>query len=849
MPRRYTESCLSVYIYKPKTQAKALDITQAGMRESLVLNTVTSVALDSEIVYDEGDTRAIRKDTILTLEALITQNKNSEFSDSWEYGNERPGESDRIQPPLGNQPLPSNEVRGGNFINNRNIDTAALQTFLTDYLSTQGLVVDLAHYPAAITSIIPSTSLTASPSTFTPQRTAGLLVDSYNGPKPISIQFIPLAGGNDFKLVWKVKFSTSLQSTENYGNALQAWNDVDVSSELRLDIDNEGDLEIIVAGTIYAPNPRALYAARDQLHILTAPMSRQFKGTTLQEIAPQTVEVDDLEKYQDLFAQVNGFEKKVTFNVEKSGRSAKFSITYSQIKSNSAYPLGIRDIDFEHEISSSLFGENVMEGSGFTSWKSVFSGKMKIPHRFNANYAWFVIFHLIAEKTRKLKKFSKGASVSEAAAEMRKIFNEKSYGGMNTNETLSKITGIPTFIRLKHRHFKREVEFTIEYLVVCPLQHVFEATCLFERVNNDYYTRMLNANPDGTLPTNYRPKKLSQQWMDWMVSVNPDYGFDPTSMDADNPFAGRKEFRDNAGTEIVDGGHEINPFLPGTGRNRRQIHSFVTRTIDPNETDPDYYPEYPGDTIDSIKTFFNVPKPAKIQSLAGIGFFGTTESNMISGDPYQQPMGGTNLNSDYAVRYDETLDPRFTWVKYNETYTVHTTHPTIPTEGLSSVDSSWHSEKKLYREYINGATDEELASNPDTVKPPVVPSLVPDPSAATSVAQASGMHAGGSTGHPEEEGSIQRKTYALKGSRYYVTVRGHAVRVKYPIACPTVISIAGKPAIKVGEGRFMVSPQGTSGDNPVYVAAWEQTYTVDKSLDGVDLLSAIESTGASVFYT
>lgn len=845
MPRRYDESCLAVYIYKPKRQQKALDLTESGIRETLKLNTVTKVTTDSEIIYDEGDTRPIRKDIILTIEAIITQGSDTQFSDSWEYGNERPTETDRIQPSLGNAQLPSNGIRGGNPINNKFVDTAAMITFFEEFLSTPGLVVDLAHFPAAITSVVPSVSNKEVDSAFSNQVSQGFLVDSFNGPKPINIAFTPLAGGNDFQLTWKVKYSVSLQSRFNYasGGDDQLF---DFSSELRLDIDKDGDLEIIVAGTVYAPNPRALYAARNKLHIITAPKSTRFSVRQLQENAPQIPtpplqEGDDPDSvYVDLFAQLNGFYKKTTFNVEKSGRSAKFSVTYTQVKSNSAMPLGVRDIEFSHEISSSLFGEDVFQGAGFTSWKSTFNGKIKIPHRFHAAYAWHVIFFILAEKTRKLKKFNYAGNVKTTAERLQSEFGY--HQDPSGNGMFSKIKGIPTFIRLKHNVFKREVDFTIDYLVVCPLQFVMSATCLFERTNNDYYQRfLLPRNQDGSLANVYSPNRLSQQWLDWVNSTDPGAAFDPTSQGGANPLTTNREFHDNAGTQIVDGGHEINPFVPkgGTGDqiNHPQIHSFVTTVIDPNELDPDYELNYP----DQIRGMNFIPNPVHTQSLAAVDIFRPIASEQISPSPVEQTPSATNSAVNGLVSLEETVDPRFSWVKYEESYTVSVTHPTIPVEGLSEVDADWHSEPKLYKQYIN-----------NDGSGPLLPPEIPDPSAQTRHSFASnmkGLSSEGNPNHPEEEKPITRKTYALKGSRYYVTVRGYAIRVKYPIPIPTVISIAGHKAIKVGEGRSQITPSGLGGNSPLYTAAWEQTYTVDASLEDVDILKSIESTGASIFYS
>jgi hypothetical protein len=798
--------------------------------------------MDTEIIYDEGDTRPIRKDIFLTLEAIIVQNKDSEFGDSWEYGNERI-EPDRVQPSLGNIESTSSDSRGGNPINNRFIDTAAMITFFNEYLSTPGLVVDLGHYPSEVTSIVPSMSVNQMPGSSGP-RTKGYLVDSFNGPKPLSINIKPLPGGNDFLLTWKVKFSVSPAAGFNFAYSGQNF---DISSELRLDIDQDGDLQVIVAGTIYAANPAELYNARKALTIVMTPLERQFRTTDLEQLSPQNIPPDSTAQFTNLFAQVNGFTRDITFNIEKSGRSAKFSVNYKQIKSNSALPLGVRSIDFDHEIQSSLFSEEIFEGAGFTTWKSSFTGKMKIPHRFNANYAWFVIFYLIAQKTRKLGKFS-SVDAPPTSSALTDIFTNAK-GELDSEKVLTNIRGLPTYIRLKHKHFAREVEFAIDYLIVAPLQYVISASCVFERINNDYYKRfVLPRTEDGALSPNYRPAKLSQQWLDWTASMLSENAFDPTSITGQNPFRSNSKFIDNAGTEIVDTGHEINPFVAKGGiGNSDQKFLLISQVIDPNEDDPDY--------DDSFNSFYPLPNPNGYQPITSNSPGDTIDLEDIDPANYNNifrrqagqnyPTGVSNNPVALAVP-SESIDPRFSWIKFEESYEVSVTHHTIPTESLTNVDYKAHSEPELYRDFINSA-EYPSVSDPAGVQ------NIPDITAETRHVFASGLKGAETNVSPPPEpivntSDVVRKTYAAKASRYYVTVRGYALRVKYPIAIPTVISIAGAPAIKVGLGRSKITPSGLNGNMPLYLATWEQTYTVDSDISEADILSTIESTGASVHY-
>ena len=96
---------------------------------------------------------------------------------------------------------------------------------------------------------------------------------------------------------------------------------------------------------------------------------------------------------------------------------------------------------------------------------------------------------------------------------------------------------------------------------------------------------------------------------------------------------------------------------------------------------------------------------------------------------------------------------------------------------------------------------------------------------------------------------IKRKTYAIAPQRYYLKVKGVAVRAKYKIPIPAVITIAGEKAVRVGNGRFKHKCiTGSEADTPYYMAMWEQTYTVDKTVTAQDIMDSIHDTGASAVY-
>lgn len=846
---RQDENVLGIYIYKLNTQKRIENlIIPDDIREGICLKTVTGVKLDTELQYDEGDTRVIRKDTTVTIEAIVNQNAITTLDTFREVYGTGAGKESTFAGPNITGPVTSNIIRGGSKFNNVNLDTNGLITYLTAFLSTQGLVIDLSNYPGPVRNVIPSSSIAGT----TPLE-KGWLVDTYNGPKPLSLQIEPLPGGNDFRMVWKVKYSIS--GKEYY--AIYAGFNYDISSELRIDVDEEGDLQIVVAGTIYAATPKDLYAGRNQVFV-------DILAKDVKRLVPD----DDNEgsKWVDKWTQKNGFNIKSSFNIEKNGRTAKFSITYTHVKSNSAYPLGIRRIDFKHTLQSSLFGEQ-MQGGGMVTWLNSFNGKIRIPHRFNAGYGWYVLWYLIAERTRKLKSFAiTKKSKNPVADAITSEINKKAT--TDETEARSAIKAICTKVKLTHDVFNRELAFDLDYLVVCPLNYVFSATCFFERLNNDYYRRYsMPITEDGQLNKDYRPAELSKQWQTWNKSKHPSWGFDPELPEKyrqGNPEL--TDMHDNTGINVIESASEIDPFDKGEGRFNKELqkHSFVVEVTDPREKDPDYWT--PGLGIDDATQSYTVPSPGKMnpQKITSTRYINPADNkNTIGATSKPQYAENVNTNENFLEIVEDKIDPRFSWIKFEEEYHVSETHPTIPVEGLNGADVSWHGEEKLYRQFVNNP-ETNVFENFNTIAPPDVPASIPDPAGETEHRLASGMYAaslgsdpnnpGGlltayDPNHPEAGNPMTRKTYALKGSRYFVTVKGQAIRAQYPISIPTVISIAGAPAIKVGNGKSMLKPMGLQGTTPIYAAAWEQTYTVDKSLLNEDILTKIESTGASILYT
>lgn len=820
--------CTTVRVAKLNTFVESPPIIPSSIHRYIDLDIVGKVEKNIQLVYDEGDTRIIRREATLTLTAVIGEETYKGIM----YNNGTPVTAD--------QPFEQKLVE------------------LTNFLSQQQLAIDLNKYPQPFLNAI-SGGYYDYPSGG-PYDYAGWLVDNFNGPRPLEIQFDDIAGSENVVLTWKVKYTFSHidQDVASVKGNSQRGNDLDalvvkpkLSGELRMDIDEDGDIIIIYSGTVYADSPALLYKAREWLLVYMVPSGAAKIGASTRE---------EIEEQKDLFAQYNGFKKKVIFNVDKSGRNAKFTITYSQVKSNNAYPLGIRDIEFDQELESALTGKGMFSPKAFSTWRHVLSGSIRIPHRFDAQYAWY-IFHLLV--LQKLRHSEMSIKVSESSNEEDPTNREidgvyrRTFGGAGAVISIkrTRTRAIPLKIKLKHRHYRRKMEFHFEFFHVCPMNKIMHSVCFFDRLNNDYQRKL---NRDALPPDErqnqdfYSPISLSEQWLAWQKSVDPQNRFDPTQENGINLFGTILPHRDNAGHEIFDTGHGQN-LKNSINAQQAQKIQLVTTVTDPNEIDPaytDYYADEPSNATAPAE----LPMPTSPPT--GTNYpLDTTE--LPPNPQFDNPIVTVNGN-----RKMMEVTPETSWLRYEQQYTFIEKHTTVPMEAFAGLTSDHFTSRNLNQDdpdapdYVSGDEEARYAKwvdentgrakfastniNPYTEEEHY--GFIDRPEADYEEKEFDPQNPG------TEKERFFRRTYASAPSRFYLRVQGTAMRARYKIPIPSVITIAGERAIRVGEHRTKLFTIGAGGDMPINVAVWDQLYTIDKSMLSDDLLASIQTSGAEVIY-
>lgn len=800
-------SCLSIIVAKldPGSNYFGSEIPDdvASYTEAVELNTVTSVNVDRTMVYDEGDTRITYFDHLVTIKAILTDDMVfGEFIDGDVPPNPLDPFNDRLEK-------------------------------IYNHLSAQGLAINFGAYPGPIRKLLPSdgnndpASLSDDYAAYT--KRTGWMVDSFNGPKTLDITMSTLPGQEAIELVWKVKFRTA--NDNNVTGNTTSLTTPKISNEVRMDIGEDGDLRVVVDGTIYADSLADIYKARDYIEV---------KWTADSTRIPGKGNVADPDFFgRDIWAIVNGFKKTVTFNVDKSGRSAKFQIVYSQLKSNNAQPYYLRDIKCEQTVESNLLGKGLY--AGFTGWKNNFKIKITVPPRMSPNYAWFIAHQILQQQNRRAQMKYKSVTDSDNPPELGQGNNK----GLVKDEILGSY--FPLRFKVVHQHYSRSITFEIDQLLLCPITAVLGASCILNRINNDYQRRLTNTTDP------YVPESLSKQHNTWQFSTERGKDFNINDLSSGDPRALtsiHKPHRDTAGTEVLDSGHNYDAYKSLDDQTKQKI-LLVTNIYDSQDFDPDY-------NTDGTNSPYNLSSPSlnlyneKTGDPNTLGYPEQATLNDIENN--YQGLPGPPAAVPFSInRVTYEIHPNASYIKYNQEYEITETNPTLPVEGLASVDQTEFQAPDSLRTNA-GLNEQESGSNSNLGNAELLSRNPNNQYVGRTSANERNfdeVYEGSDSAEREAFNNRPvrpRKTYAMTAPRYYITVKGHAIRAKYKVPIPCVLEIAGQPATRVGNGRYKHTNLTPGGDLPVYLAMWEQTYTIDKSIVTDDILSSIQDTGASVIY-
>ena len=263
------------------------------------------------------------------------------------------------------------------------------------------------------------------------------------------------------------------------------------------------------------------------------------------------------------------------------------------------------------------------------------------------------------------------------------------------------------------------------------------------------------------------------------------------------------------GWKINDSGHNYNAYK-GLDDQETQKHILISTLFDPREKDPEYETDDPTDPSKSGHYDTDLPYPKR--RYLNPASFSSAQNNFAEGNP---PNGVASVST--TTRPDLNVPEETSWIAYKQSYEITETNPTIPTESLSASHTKDDFTDQVYDRRYGVTYDPDIT--PDNIK---------------SIISESGLKLQGRTvdRHPDDvvitdendpgyNADLKvatRRTYATSPSRYYLTVKGYAIRLGYKIPIPTVMYIAGEKAIRVGNARVKHQNLGADADTPVYLA-------------------------------
>ena len=212
---------------------------------------------------------------------------------------------------------------------------------------------------------------------------------------------------------------------------------------------------------------------------------------------------------------VKGFRYQDNGMYQKDRHTIVQSFIYTEIKHDNALFPGTNQIEAEHEVSSSLFNDDPMQGAGFRTWLNTLSGTIHLGKYTPKVYAFYIMQLLIRNRLLRLELFT-----SKEVQETVNVIGNTIPNGMNGKY-------IPLSISLREKIYGRSVEFRFEWMHTSDLESLIYSSGLFRRVNTSYGTYDPTDLADRLSATGVtlgddnenEPLTLQKQWALWQHST------------------------------------------------------------------------------------------------------------------------------------------------------------------------------------------------------------------------------------------------------------------------------------------------------------------------------------------
>ena len=189
------------------------------------------------------------------------------------------------------------------------------------------------------------------------------------GPKPLRLTFEPFGGRKAARINWSIKAVLTKEcATPNTIGIIELW----ATSTIKINkfgyqtLTRKGRFEVLGSSANQTLGLQASASVHEVINSLT--------------------NTNNMEGYH--------LEHDIDFS--PNDKVCTFTLTYTEIESPNAYPLGVTDISCSHTMKSALLSSNVLDGAAYRSWKNTMSCSISLRPNVPQLRAWEIFSAIIS---------------------------------------------------------------------------------------------------------------------------------------------------------------------------------------------------------------------------------------------------------------------------------------------------------------------------------------------------------------------------------------------------------------------------------------------------------------------
>lgn len=506
-----------------------------------------------------------------------------------------------------------------------------------------------------------------------------------------------------------------------------------------------------------------------------------------------------------------GFLRTQKYRFRKNHREFEYVITDTEQKSDNPLMPNIIKADVSHTVESSLFGDDVLAGSGFYTWNNTFNGSITVAPGVWMGWAWIAMMTIVKQRMNRTHPIV-GETLDNVKDEIDSNNVLSTQNGQAKENKQTKPRHLLHRISVKENIYNRQVDLTLSYLVVTNLNNLFQKTGLFYPVHIfwDGLNYPTNLGIPPTNPAAAVPKSYFDQW-----SMSNE-----ASSRVQNVFGYR------------------GPLLPGYNMIFNPYLSVDINRYGPGGSaairNPEAYNSGPAETISggvgdgNTSTTAYYRRANHLQTFGGLNFSEPTVSDNDKANVKEAPATPANSNpsgsfNQYYPGGDPLLgtssyllysDPAYSWISYEPRFEViqeknAVMFPTIQSENPENLHTNFPRNV-----YTNRSTK--------------------------------GLTINGKGGSVNISDYQNSPVQSFGKPTTYVRFTGRAVRAGYPIPTPVLMGCQNRyntsdmngisvPAYQVGTAAWSHEMLNASSDVPVFCATWNILYALkgDPTCDSI----------------